>query len=126
LLIKQIVSIGGFSAALSKQALLEDQGFYLFDDLFVKSDPVRLYIQITTLWELVQNGWQVIYFSTKIEVGETCWQKNEIYDHDEQSFFRFPNLAWVRRYWCVTTPSAPNTYEGAFLKIFAIWVDGLE
>jgi len=56
--------------ALAKQVIGEDQGFFLFDDPFVKSDPFRLRVQITNLYELVQNGWQVIYFSTKPEVRE--------------------------------------------------------
>jgi len=56
--------------ALAKKVLGEDKGFFLFDDPFVKSDPDRLQIQITNLWELVQDGWQVVYFSTKPEVRE--------------------------------------------------------
>lgn len=73
--------------ALAKQVLGEDQGFFLFDDPFVKSDPVRLRVQITNLWELVQNGWQIIYFSTKPEVRE---ELNNLFNPNDFQLMELP------------------------------------
>ncbi len=53
---------------LAKEILGEEPGFFVMDDPFLASDMGRLREQVSILKELAQEGWQIIYFTSKEEV----------------------------------------------------------
>lgn len=55
---------------------LLEKGFFIMDDPFIKSDIERLQRQIELLWKIVDEGWQILYFTAKEEVKEAL--KKEI------------------------------------------------
>ena len=50
------------------ERVLDEKGFFIMDDPFIKSDIYRLQSQINILKELSMSGWQIIYFSAKEEI----------------------------------------------------------
>jgi chromosome segregation ATPase len=56
--------------ALGEKLLKGNKGFFIMDDPFVKADPDRLKRQIDTLKNIIQLGWQVLYFSAKGEIHD--------------------------------------------------------
>lgn len=56
--------------SLAQQLLDREPGFFLLDDAFLTADPDRLYSGFEVLCELADEGWQVLYFTAKREVGE--------------------------------------------------------
>ncbi|MEW5785413.1 MAG: hypothetical protein AB1767_10130 [Bacillota bacterium] len=54
--------------ALGEKLLKGEQGFFILDDPFIKSDTARLQRQLQTLLRVAEQGWQVIYFTAKDEV----------------------------------------------------------
>lgn len=54
--------------ALGEKLLKGNKGFFVLDDPFVKADPDRLERQITTLKNITNYGWQILYFSAKGEI----------------------------------------------------------
>lgn len=61
---------------IANMLMQKEKGFFIFDDPFIKSDPVRLKIMLDWVIELSKKGWQILYFSSKGEVKETL--KNHI------------------------------------------------
>jgi DNA repair exonuclease SbcCD ATPase subunit len=53
---------------IATRLLAEEKGFLILDDPFVKADPVRLDGMMGMLRGLVDDGWQILYFSAKEEV----------------------------------------------------------
>jgi exonuclease SbcC len=53
---------------IATRLLSEEKGFFILDDPFVKADPQRLDGMIDMLRALVDEGWQILYFSAKEEV----------------------------------------------------------
>lgn len=53
-------------------------GFFIMDDPFIKSDKERLQRQMAVLRKIVEEGWQILYFTAKDEVQETL--KRDISD----------------------------------------------
>jgi len=53
---------------LAEKLLNGNQGFFLFDDAFITSDPQRLKNQFEILKSFADEGWQIIYFSNKEEI----------------------------------------------------------
>lgn len=62
---------------LGQKLLGKEQGFFLLDDPFLKSDQKRLKKQLDMLINLVKRGWQVVYFSAKDEVRDYLEDKVE-------------------------------------------------
>lgn len=58
------------------EKLLDQPGFFILDDPFLKYDLTRLENQFKLLNRIVQNGWQVIYFSAKDEI-KNLFQKQK-------------------------------------------------
>ncbi len=56
--------------ALGEKILYEHPGFFILDDPFIKSDPMRLNNQINMLRKISDYGWQILYFSSKKEIKE--------------------------------------------------------
>lgn len=54
--------------ALSEKVLKGRTGFLILDDPFIKSDPERLKRQVGLLKRISRLGWQILYFSSKIEI----------------------------------------------------------
>jgi uncharacterized protein YhaN len=69
--------------SLAQELLDEQAGFLLFDDPFLSSDHDRLLRQFDVLGDLVNQGWQVVYFSAKKEVKELV--KDAAYFHSLES-----------------------------------------
>ncbi|MFW6160539.1 MAG: ATP-binding protein, partial [Acidobacteriota bacterium] len=61
--------------ALGKILLENEKGFFILDDPFIKADPRRLETQMNVLRQIVNQGWQVLYFSAKGEIKE-CLKKD--------------------------------------------------
>lgn len=57
--------------SLAQQLLGSEPGFLLLDDPFLTADPERLHNGFETLLELADQGWQILYFTAKAEVGTT-------------------------------------------------------
>lgn len=62
---------------LSQKLLGEEQGFFIVDDPFLKSDQKRLKSQLDMLVNFAKKGWQIIYFSAKDEVKDYMKNKAE-------------------------------------------------
>ncbi|MGM0687522.1 MAG: ATP-binding protein [Promethearchaeati archaeon] len=56
--------------ALAERILKGDSGFFILDDPFLASDLKRREIQIETLEKMVEQGWQVLYFSANRNLAE--------------------------------------------------------
>jgi len=56
--------------SLASKLLGDEKGFFILDDPFIKSDPRRLRGLFEILKELADDGWQILYFSSKGEVKE--------------------------------------------------------
>ncbi|MGV9170298.1 MAG: ATP-binding protein [Promethearchaeia archaeon] len=56
--------------ALAESILKGDSGFFILDDPFLASDLERRGIQIETLQKMVEQGWQVLYFSANRNLAE--------------------------------------------------------
>lgn len=54
--------------ALGQKVLGGEKGFFILDDPFLKADGGRLAQQLDLLHKVVNEGWQVLYFSAKEEV----------------------------------------------------------
>ncbi len=52
------------------EKLIGERGFFILDDPFIKSDPERLKKLFKILKELSEEGWQIIYFSSKGEIKD--------------------------------------------------------
>lgn len=57
-------------AGLARKLLKEEKGFFILDDPFLKSDKDRLKNQMEILKQLLEEGWQILYFTAKEEVRE--------------------------------------------------------
>ena len=55
---------------LAEQLLGSESGFFLMDDAFLPADGTRLREGFDILQELAEDGWQILYFTAKDEVGE--------------------------------------------------------
>lgn len=51
--------------ALAKRLLGDQHGFFILDDAMLSSDGKRLERQVTVLKDMANNGWQIIYFTSK-------------------------------------------------------------
>ena len=56
---------------LAKKLLGDEPGFFVMDDPFLTSDMGRLREQVSILKELAEDGWQIVYFTSKGEVVKT-------------------------------------------------------
>ena len=56
--------------SIGERFLKGDNGFFILDDPFIKSDADRLGRQLDSLIRLAEKGWQVLYFSAKNEVRD--------------------------------------------------------
>lgn len=54
---------------LAEQLLSSEPGFFLMDDAFLPADRTRLREGFEVLRELADNGWQILYFTAKDEIG---------------------------------------------------------
>jgi exonuclease SbcC len=57
-------------ATIATRLLAEEKGFLILDDPFVKADEQRLASLMAMLRGLVEDGWQILYFSAKEEVAQ--------------------------------------------------------
>ncbi len=60
---------------LGEKLLGKQQGFFILDDPFLKADHARLQQQLDMLFDFVQKGWQIIYFSAKNEIKDYLTDK---------------------------------------------------
>ena len=51
--------------ALAKRLLGDQHGFFILDDALLSSDGKRLERQVTVLKDMTNDGWQIIYFTSK-------------------------------------------------------------
>lgn len=51
--------------ALGEQILGGETGFFIMDDAFLTSDPARLETQVDVVEQLADDGWQIMYLSSK-------------------------------------------------------------
>ncbi len=72
--------------ALAEKLLQGNYGFFLFDDAFITSDPLRLKNQFEILKYFAEKGWQIIYFSNKEEI------LNLFEDNQIKSIFKLNQL----------------------------------
>lgn len=63
---------------LANQLLTTDPGFFLMDDAFLPADGTRLREGFQVLKELAEDGWQILYFTAKDEVGEDLVEAEEL------------------------------------------------
>lgn len=56
--------------ALARQLLSSDEGFFIMDDAFLPADDERLTECFDVLEDLASQGWQILYFTAKSEVGD--------------------------------------------------------
>jgi len=60
-----------FAVRLSlAEKILDEKGFFILDDPFIKADPERLKSLFDILKDLSDEGWQIIYLSSKGEIKE--------------------------------------------------------
>lgn len=57
---------------LAEQLLGTEPGVLLLDDAFLPADSTRLREGFAVLKTLAEEGWQVLYFTAKAEIGEDC------------------------------------------------------
>jgi len=75
--------------ALGEKLLKENQGFFILDDPFIKSDSLRLVNQINLIKKLSSLGWQVLYFTCKDEILVNL---NQEINNNEIKFIELNNL----------------------------------
>ena len=63
---------------LAEQLLNAEPGFFLLDDAFLPADRTRLQEGFEVLQTLAENGWQILYFTAKHEVGHELVTNHEI------------------------------------------------
>jgi DNA repair protein SbcC/Rad50 len=61
--------------ALGEKLLDGEKGFFILDDPFIKADSSRLEILLAMLYKICENGWQILYFSSKGEVRQALEKK---------------------------------------------------
>lgn len=61
--------------ALGEKLLQGEKGFFLLDDPFIKADPDRLKTLISMLFKISDDGWQILYFSSKGEIRQALEDK---------------------------------------------------
>ncbi len=61
--------------ALGEKMLAGSKGFFILDDPFIKADSVRLELLLDMLSTITEQGWQILYFSSKKEVKEALQEK---------------------------------------------------
>jgi uncharacterized protein YhaN len=54
---------------LADQLLGTEPGFFLMDDAFLPADRTRLRDGFEVLRDLADDGWQILYFTAKAEIG---------------------------------------------------------
>ncbi len=52
------------------EKIINEKAFFILDDPFIKADPDRLISLFNTLKDLSQEGWQIIYLSSKGEIKQ--------------------------------------------------------
>lgn len=57
--------------ALARKVLPEKSGFFIFDDALLSSDQKRLERQVQVLKRMAEEGWQVVYFTSKDDTVRT-------------------------------------------------------
>ncbi|GAB7011658.1 ATP-binding protein [Halorubrum trueperi] len=69
-----------FSArvGLAEQLLSSEPGFFLLDDAFLPADRTRLREGFDVLRELADDGWQILYFTAKDEVGTDLVEAHDL------------------------------------------------
>jgi uncharacterized protein YhaN len=70
-----------FSArvGLAEQLLSSEPGFFLLDDAFLPADRTRLQEGFDVLRELADDGWQILYFTAKDEVGNDLVETHDLH-----------------------------------------------
>ena len=63
--------------AIADVILKGDKGFFILDDPFIKADPDRLENLLNMVKMIVDQGWQVLYFSSKGEIRQ-LFEKNTV------------------------------------------------
>ncbi len=63
--------------AFGEKIFPKRRGFFILDDPFLKSDRKRLVRQIDLLVNLVERGWQILYFSAKDEIKRLFEERRE-------------------------------------------------
>jgi len=63
--------------ALGEEVLEGESGFFVMDDAFLTSDSTRLQTQSEVVSELADDGWQVIYLSSKEDAISALGEKTE-------------------------------------------------
>lgn len=63
---------------LGEQLLGSDPGFFLMDDAFLPADGNRLREGFDVLESLADEGWQIIYFTAKDEVGSEIVDERDL------------------------------------------------
>lgn len=63
---------------LAEQLLGAEQGFFLMDDAFLPADGDRLREGFDVLEALADDGWQIIYFTAKDEVGKDLVDERDL------------------------------------------------
>jgi len=61
--------------ALGEKLLSGEKGFFILDDPFIKADPSRLETLMAMLFKICENGWQILYFSSKGEIRKILKKK---------------------------------------------------
>ncbi len=61
--------------ALGEKLLEGEKGFFILDDPFIKADPERLKELLSMLDKIADQGWQILYFSSKGEIKEAFRHK---------------------------------------------------
>ncbi|HQG79194.1 MAG TPA: AAA family ATPase [bacterium] len=76
--------------ALGEKLLKGNKGFFILDDPFIKADPDRINRQLLMLKTLTQNGWQILYFSSKGEIKDALEAEIET---QEVNYLEMPGLS---------------------------------
>jgi phage shock protein A len=63
---------------LGEQLLGSEPGFFLMDDAFLPADGTRVREGFEILQELANDGWQILYFTAKDEVGEDVVEDSDL------------------------------------------------
>jgi DNA repair exonuclease SbcCD ATPase subunit len=63
--------------ALGEEILQDDAGFFVLDDAFLTSDPERLGKQAEMLEKLMDDGWQIVYLTSKDGTVSTLSELND-------------------------------------------------
>jgi DNA repair exonuclease SbcCD ATPase subunit len=60
---------------IGRKILGKRKGFFVLDDPFLKSDTERLKRELDLLMKIVEDGWQILYFTCKGEVKDYLMEK---------------------------------------------------